>query len=58
LRGWAETQLAEFKALNLLPDADVDAKWNALLDGHSDHAQPIWAICLFSAWRKAHNLSI
>lgn len=58
LRGWAETQLAEFKTLNLLPDEDVDAQWNALLDGRSDHAQPIWALCLFSAWRKAHNLSI
>lgn len=58
LRDWGEAQIADFKALGLLPDKTVDAEWDALLKGQSDHAQPIWALCLFSAWRNAHNLAI
>ncbi len=58
LRDWAEAELSDFKSLSLLPEKDIETQWNSLLDGRSDHAQPIWALCLFSAWRRARNLSI
>ena len=58
LKDWAWENLEYFKTLNLLPPADIDAQWHAVQDRATDHAQPLWALCIFSAWARAHNLVI
>lgn len=58
LRDWAQTQTEIVKASGILPPDAIDAEWDALQRQQTQHAQPLWALCLFSAWCAAHKITI
>lgn len=55
LKDWAEDLLSPDElAKDGLLDADViRARWQRHLDGKEDATQPLWAVLMFQAWRKA-----
>lgn len=58
LKEWAAVQVETVKHAGILPDGVIDAEWDALQNKGLQHAQPLWVLCLFSAWCAAHKISI
>lgn len=58
LKEWSHQALKDFVALDVMPSSDIWSAWERVQSGKTEFAQPIWAIIVFSAWQRAHNLSI
>lgn len=58
LKEWAYDALTDFSKMDVIPKQDIWASWDKLQKGRTAFAQPIWALIIFCAWQRAHNLSI
>jgi asparagine synthase (glutamine-hydrolysing) len=55
LRDWAEDLLSAeaLAADGLFDPATIRARWQAHMAGREDATQPLWAVLMFQAWRRA-----
>ncbi len=58
LKEWAYAALQDFTELDVMPKEEIWRAWDNIQSGRTEFAQPIWALIVFSAWQRAHNLSI